>query len=324
MRFLAICLSAGLAAAQTSSTGVYRYDANGRREAAGGFEATSSPGASAKVQTMRSANGRNVPVQTTEEKVLAETPTLRKVERIVQFNDESGRTVRTERVLVDEEKRPDGSLTTTTTTYRSNVNGNMDLDERSTVNSSKVGGVTRAETVTERKTISGTFSAVEKRSTSVSEQSGATVADSTVYRPDLNGLMKPEEREVVKTQNTPNGSRMETTLYNTKSSQRAGDGLAFSTQSVTETVSRPDGTATTVTDVYAQSSPGRASAGTQPQLKERLTTERRAANGGFVEAVVIQRPEVADGRLGKPQAVSETVCSGSCVAKKADSAAAKK
>jgi hypothetical protein len=192
----------------------------------------------------------------------------------------------------------------------------MELAEKSVMNSSKSGDVTTAETVTQRKTINGSFDMVERRSTVVRETKSSSEADSTVYRPDLNGSLKPLEREVVKTEMTPTGSRMESTLYNAKSSRQAGDGLTFSTQRVSETIVRPDGSQATVTDVYAQSSPGRATDGTKPQLKERLTVERRPVNGGYVEAVQVSRPAVADGRLGAPQPVSETVCTGACAEKK--------
>jgi hypothetical protein len=214
--------------------------------------------------------------------------------------------------LIEEQKRADGGLNVTTSTYRSEVNGRTELAERSTMTSSKSGDTTTSETLTERKTINGSFDKVERRATVVKAGEKVIEADSTVYRPDLNGAMRPQEREIVKTEKSGNSTRVETTTYNEKSSKQAGDGLAFATQSVTETVVGADGSQSTVTDVYAQSAPGRATSGTKPQLKERLVVERRAVNGGYVEAHSVQRPELADGRLGKPQQVSETVCTGSC------------
>ena len=105
--------------------------------------------------------------------------------------------------------------------------------------------------------------------------------------------------------------RVESTLYDEKSSKQAANGLDFAKQTVTETVVNPDGSQSMVTDVYANSAPGRTGT-TKPQLKERLVLERKAVNGGYVEAFSVQRPELADGRLGAPQHVSETVCTGSC------------
>jgi len=314
MRFLPFVLLVGLASAQESRTlDVYKYDANGRRVPVNGFSTTAAAGGSTKAETTRNVNGRVVPIEATEEKVLSETPSGRTIERVVKINDESGRPVRTERVVIEEQKRPDGGLNVTTSTYRSDVNGRMDLAERAVMTSSKSGETTTAETVTQRKTINGSFDTTERRSTVVKSTEKVTEADSVVYRPDLNGSMRPQEREIVKTETTPTGSRTEATLYNTKSSRQAGDGLEFATQSVSETVVAPNGAQSTVTDVYAQSAPGRASAGTKPQLKERLVVERKPLNGGYVEAFSVQRPEVADGRLGKPQPVSETVCTGSCL-----------
>ena len=316
MRFFPFFVAMGVAVAQEARTlDVYKYDANGQRTPVNGFTAVSGAGASAKSETTRNVNGRTVPIEQTEEKILSESPSGRTIERIVKINDESGRPVRTEKMLIEEQKRSDGGVHVVTSTYRSNVNGQMDLAEKSVMDSSKSGNTISSETITQRKTINGSFDMVERRATVVKATEKTTEADSTVYRPDLNGSLKAQEREIVKTEATPTGSRVESTLYNSKSSREAGDGLKFSTKSVTETVVRSDGSQETVTDVYAQSSPGRATEGTAPKLKEQLVVERKPINGGYVEATVIRRPTVADGVLGAAQKVSETVCTGSCVDK---------
>jgi hypothetical protein len=313
MRFLAIFLVLGVGFGQESrSINVFTYDANGRRIPVGGTTVAGGAGATSQTETTQSVNGRAVPLTATKEKILVETPSGRTVERIITTNDATGRPVRTERMLIEEQKRADGGLNVTTSTFRSEVNGRMELAERSTMTSSKSGEGTSSETVTERKTINGGFGTVERRATVVKASDRVIEAESTVYRPDMNGAMRAQEREVVKTEKTASGTRVETTTYNEKSSKQAGNGLEFATQSVSETVVGADGSQSTVTDVYAQSAPGRATSGTKPQLKERLVVERRAVNGGYVEALSVQRPEVADGRLGKPQAVSETVCMGKC------------
>jgi len=316
MRFFPFLVAMGVAVAQEARTlDVYKYDANGRRTPVNGFSAASGGGSSVKSETTRNLNGRTVPIEQTEEKVLSESPSGRTVERIVKINDEQGRLVRTERTLIEEQKSSNGGMHVVTSTYRSNVNGQMDLAEKSVMDSSKSGNTTSAETVIQRKTINGSFDLVERRATVMKETEKTTEADSTVYRPDLNGSMQAQEREIVKSVATPTGTRVESTLYNSKSSRQAGDGMEFSTKSVTETVVRPDGSQATVTDVYAQSAPGRASDGTAPKLKEQLVVERKPVNGGYVEAIAVRRPAVADGVLGAAQKVSETVCTGSCVEK---------
>lgn len=317
MRRFALFLIAGMALAQENrSLEVYKYDANGRRVPVNGYGVSAGATGSSKVETYQSANGRRVSLEAAEEKVLSESASGRTVERVVRYNDESGRPVRTERVVIEEQKRADGGMTVTTSTYRSNVNGSMDLAEKSTTTAAKSGDTMTSETTTQRKTINGSFDTVERRATTVKTLGKNTEADSVVYRPDLNGSMKPQERELTRTVTTPNGSRTETTLYNQKSSRQAGEGMELSTQAVTETIVAADGSQSTITDVFAQSAPGRASSGTKPTLKERMVTERKMVNGGYVESLSVQRPEVADGRLSKPQPVSETVCTGACAEKK--------
>ena len=141
MRFLLIFLTLGLGlglSQDSRSLNVFTYDANGRRIPVGGSTVAGGAGATSQVETTQSVNGRAVPISATKEKILAETPTGKTIERIIISNDATGRPVSTVRVLIEEQKRADGGLNVTTSTFRSEVNGRMELSERSTMTSTSV------------------------------------------------------------------------------------------------------------------------------------------------------------------------------------------
>ena len=61
-------------------------------------------------QITRDINGRTVPVESTEERVLSDSGSSRVIERIIKRYDANGNPGPPERVRIEETKEPDGSV----------------------------------------------------------------------------------------------------------------------------------------------------------------------------------------------------------------------
>jgi hypothetical protein len=310
-----ILISAAVLSAQSSqSFSTYGYDVNGRRVEMGSMGLTSSNGSSATVETMRNVNGRTVPLESAEEKVVSDGPDGRVIERIVKRYDAGGRVVETVKQVLEERKTGDGGTQTVSSVYRSDVNGRFALEERSRTESRESGGSAVAETVVERPTINGGLDLVEKR-TSVARGDGRVRnAETTVLRRDAGGSLRETERQVVVTRTEDGRVTQQIDEYNSAATGK----MELAGHKVTTSVKNPDGSETVVTDVFGRAAPGRAVSGfaSGPQLRERLIVERRAApDGSVVEIFSVQRAGLEDGTLGAPRKISERVCSGDCVPK---------
>jgi len=305
-------LAAGLAAAQSSATvGTYTYDLNGRRVLASQSGISATPGASANVRTTQSVNGRAVPAETVEEKVVSEGPDGKVVERIVKAYDESGRPVSTEKQVITERKR-DGGSEVSTAIYRSDLNGRLSLAERAQTVTSDSGAQSTAETLVERVSLNGGLEPVERQQT-VSRKDGQRVdTDTTIYRKDSNGSFSTAAREVVSV--TQSGS---TTTQNVTQYANAMTGrMELMGQRVVTTTVRPDGSQLQVVDVYGTTSAGRVADDYSkgPKLQEQQIIEKNVnPGGGFVETLSVRHTNSENGALGNPKKISETVCSGNCI-----------
>src|SRR5258706_4814923 len=97
----------GLLLAQSSSTS-YLTDLNGRRvEAIATVATKAAPGTTETTELLRSVNGREVPLEQVETRVIRDDAGGKVVEKIVRRYDQTGRLASTERELTEEEKRPD-------------------------------------------------------------------------------------------------------------------------------------------------------------------------------------------------------------------------
>ncbi|HYZ83975.1 MAG TPA: hypothetical protein VE621_06215, partial [Bryobacteraceae bacterium] len=141
----------------------YTYDVNGRPVPGATRSIDASPAETKRAETVRNLNGRDVPIQTVDQKVISDNGTVRVTERIVRRYDANGRPGPAEKTLIEERKNPDGSLNTSTTTMREDINGQMSVAERSITEARKSGDTTTTNTVVERPTLSGGLEVVEKR-----------------------------------------------------------------------------------------------------------------------------------------------------------------
>jgi len=117
---LAGALAAALSAQQQSTvSSTTAVDINGHRIPDGPETIRqTSPNGTEITEKMQSINGRMVPLERVEEKVLRDDASGRLVERVIRRYDPQGNALPPTKETVDEQKKPDGSTTTQTTTYR--------------------------------------------------------------------------------------------------------------------------------------------------------------------------------------------------------------
>ena len=305
-------LCTGLVWGQSQSLGTYTYDVNGRRVLSSQTGITAAPGASANVRTTQSLNGRQVPAESVEEKVVSDGPNGRVVERVVKVYDENGRPASTEKQVITERKLPDGGSELSTAIYRSDLNGRSTLAERLQTVSTKSGDQVTSQTVVERPTLNGSMETVERRQGVVQSSPGRTDSDTTIYRKDSSGSFRPAAREVVSTSTAGITTTQNVTQYNTAVTGQ----MEMTGQKVVTTTARADGGQTQVVDVYGMTTPGRAINGYSdgPKLREQQIIEKQTSgSGGFVETYTIRRPGLENGSLGPAVKISETVCTGNCI-----------
>jgi hypothetical protein len=307
VKYYALLLVAAFATAQSSST-IYTTDLNGHTVADG----TSSSNDGKHTQTTRSINGRAVPLEQSDERVISETPSGKVTEKIIRKYDPEGQLAQTTRIVTEEQKRASGS-TVNSTTYRSDLNGAMHEDERKTVETNTSGPTTNTQTVISRDTPNG-FATVEKRSSVSETATDSTHTDETVYRADANGNFAPAVRTVTDT-TQKNGQTVEkAALYEPIADVTK---MQLSRQTVTTTTTRADGSSTAQTNYYGPSVPGNVR---DPEAAQRLyeqdTVERSTAGGKTTETLTARRVTPNDPtHLGAPITVSETVCTGNCSGK---------
>lgn len=290
-----------------SASSTYTADINGNRVAGGEVRTTDG----IVTDLRQSINGREVPLSQTEEKVLSKSGNTTVTERIVRHYGANGQIVQTDRIVTEETKAGDGGSTVHSTTYRSDISGNMAEAERKTVETHKLGAGTVTDTAIEKKDLSGSFSVAEKRTLTTEPTSDGKRENETVMLRDTNGSLYEAQRS--STVETKSGNQV---VDNTAIYEPGVNGnLALTRQSVTKTTTNPDGSTNEEVEIYGRASDGRArEAGAPPALTEKRIIERQKTSGGaVVETQTVQLPSVSDpGRLDPARKVGETICRGEC------------
>ncbi|MCS7023472.1 MAG: hypothetical protein NZV14_01630 [Bryobacteraceae bacterium] len=299
---LAFCLP--LFAQQTQST--YISDLNGRSVPWGNVTVTKSGNTLTVTELTQSINGRTVPLQSVEERVIREDSAGRVVERIIRRYDATGNPGPLERQIIDEKKNADGSVTSVTSIYRGDLNGRFQLAERTTSEGRKSGSQQTTTTVVERPGINGAFDVAERQTLVVRDDGGKSHSDFTVFRKDSTGRFS-EAFRVVTTQEEQDGQRLENIAqYELTDSGK----LNLAAQTVVRARKNPDGTESREVDIY-RAVPGVVNTTGKPVLYERQLIEQRRQGEKLIETTSVQRPTVSDPkRLGAPQKIAERVCSG--------------
>jgi hypothetical protein len=286
----------------------YTSDINGNRVAGGATVAVDG----VTTDLRQSINGREVPLEQVQEKVLSKSGNTTVTERIVRHYGANGQVVKTDRVVTEETKTGEGESIVHATTYRSDVSGNMNEAERKTVETHKNGAATVVDTAIEKKDLSGSFSVAEKRTDTAEPTSDGKRESETVMLRDANGSLYEAQRS--STVETKSGNQ---TVTNTAIYEPTVDNgsLALTRQQVMKTTANPDGSSTAEVEIFGRASDGRArEAGAPPALTEKRTIERqKGADGAIVETQKVQLPNVNDpGKLDAARKVSETICRGEC------------
>ena len=249
MRTCLLFVTAGVLSAQSSSA-TYTTDINGNRVAGG---ATVS--ADGVITDLRqSINGKEVPLEQVQTKVLSQSGNTTVTEQIVRHYGANGQVVATDRVVTEETKTGEGESVVRATTYRSDISGNMNEAERKTVETRKNGAAIVTDTAVEKKDLSGSFSVAEKRTSTAEPTSDGKRESETVMQRDANGNLQEAQRS--STVETKNGNQ---TVSNTAIYEpNASGSLALARQQVMKSTANPDGSSTQEVEIFGRASDGRA------------------------------------------------------------------
>ncbi len=293
--------------AQERQTSTSVWDLNGHR--VDWTQARSGDGRSS--ETLRNLNGRNVPLEQVQERVVRNEGGVRVVERITKKYDLNGNPLPPEKAVTETTTRSDGSSTEQVTLYRGDINGSLKPAERSITESRKSGDVTTSQTTRERPSINGGFDAYERRSATVTETRTSKESDELVYLRDANGNFNEAARRVIRAKTTGNETQEQVDEYESATT----GSLRLSRQSAGRITKNPDGTERKEVDVFGPAAPGRAIPdGGAMQLRERqFYASRQSPDGSTVQVFSVQRPSLTSTKeLGPVQRISETVCKGKC------------
>ncbi len=309
VRLLLAGLAAGaalLAQQTTEQSSSWTLDVNGHRVEGPQITALETPASQAvrRAETLRSANGRMVPVQTMEDKVVNPDPNNKVVERVIRKYDANGNPAQAIKVRIEQKKNPDGSTTIQSVSSQSDVNGNEQVFERATTQVRK-STATETSTTVERATLNG-FQTVERDMRVERPTSGGSQVDATVYRRDLNGNFAPFAQDTQQTSKSGADVSTDAAHY-----ELGPDGkLTLYSRSVDRTRTNPDGTQVTDTDVYSRFSHDKTADinAAQPRLQEQVHRETaKGPNGEVVETVSVRgRLPLDPSRFGTLEKVSQT------------------
>jgi hypothetical protein len=309
--WLFVLLVGWLAAQQNSrETATYVYDGMGNRTLATSSTSARTGSGTQNIERIQSVNGRQIPLDSVQERIISETNGVRVTERIVRRYDAEGRPGPAEKIRIEERKEGDGSTSTSTSVFRGDLNGSYQLAERATEKTSKSGSVTTIMRSVERPTLNATLDVIEKSTRTTIEKDNTSHSEDVTYRRDPSGNFYTASQEVADRKQVRDSTSETVTVFEST----PGGKMQFSRQTVTTARIAADGTEHRETDVYNIVVPGQVSSADQdrPQLRERQILERRAdSSGAVVETLSVRRPSLSDpNRLGTEQQVSEVICRG--------------
>jgi hypothetical protein len=306
-------LPAGLLVAQQSAKQytLHTYDVNGRRVEGAGWVDTKTPTTQQSNRSMRNINGRTVPSQSVQERVVFQSASERIVERTVQLYDYEGRPLPAEKVRIEARKNRDGSESVVTNAYRQDVHGRLELYERRLTQAVKSAAGESSSTVVERESPAGRFEVVERIRAVETRGEGRTQRDTVTQRKDVNGRFQDAAREISDKSKQPGLTTETKTIYEAGSS----GSLQPAKQTVSRTRTMADRSEVEEISIHTPWAAGKTSGGApQMQLSEQWLVERKPGPGNVViESSSISKPTIDHPpRMSAYQKISETVCSGTC------------
>ena len=314
-RVILVCLAAALALAaqQRRQYEAYTYNGYGNRYGGRFYGEVQQPGQKSKTERVISVNGRPVPLEQVEEKVILDTPGHKVVERIIRRYSQDGRPAGVEKVRIEERRDPAGKRTTTATVYEGDLNGRFRVRERQVTEAVTRGKTTEAVTRVERPGVNGALREVERRQMREVERDNGLSREVTIYRP-TDGRFALAAKEVTEVVRQGNRETAVTTQYNTAAT--ADGRMGFAGKTVKEIVRRPDGSQSQVISIYGASAPGRPiTDGGREHLREQILVESKVQpDGSVVERTGVRRVSLSDpNRLEAYQPVAEVICRGNCL-----------
>ena len=287
-------------------------DINGHRVQDGPqISETKSKNSVETTERMRSINGRMVPIERVDERVVRDDASGRVVERVIHRFDATGNSTTPVTETIEEQKHPDGGATIQTTRYEKDFNGHQRLVEKSTTEVRKSGGAETSETTLQRPTLNGSLEMVEKRAVVKVKEGNGYREEATISRRDGNGGFGVAVRKT--TEHSEQGGQA---TENTAEYEIGGpEGrLQLHGQTVSNIVTRPDGSKDSVVNIYGQNVPGAVDPTGKLKLYEQQIIEQKpGAGNSLVETLSVRRPTVSDTNLlGPAKQISETVCKGKC------------
>jgi hypothetical protein len=288
-------LALSAACAQQSNISTQTYDINGRPVS--GVSSIRSGNSSSKVT--RDSNGRAVPIESVEDRVISDTGGVKIVERIVKRYDPNGNPGPPERVRIEEHKESDGTVRTLTTVSRGDVNGAFRVAERATTVTRSTGDRTESTTSIERPTLNGSMDLVEKTDQTIVASGAKTTENVSTLRRDTNGRLSEfakKTREAV----TSNGQTSENTAeYETASTGQM--------RLMRQSTAQVEPTGTRQVTVYLPDAEGKMT------LSQQQVIQKTETPNGTVESTTVRFAQPSDpGKLGPARKVEETVCTGDC------------
>lgn len=260
----------------------------------------------------RSINGRETPVEKIEERVLREDASGKVIERFIRRYDQTGDALPPAKEIVEEQKQPNGGSTIQTTTYNGDVNGRLQVVQRSSTAIQKSGSTETAETVVQQPTLNGEMETVARQSVVKVKEPGGYQESSTTYRKNGGGEFYPAVK--ISKQHSENGAQ---SVDNSSEYEIGPTGdLQLHGQRVQKTVKRPDGSEGVEVDVFGPSLAGLTGSinSTRLSLQQQETIDRKRVSGNaVVETFSVRRPTISDpNTLGPLQQISRTTCKGKC------------
>lgn len=309
--FIAVVCSLSLAAQQSTVSDTTQVDINGNRVADGPvINQTKTATGSVTTQSHRSINGATVPMEQVEVHVLRDDASGKVTERIVRRYDPQGNPMPSLRETIEQQKHPDGSSTIQSTTYRGDINGNLQIAEKTITDFHPTGSGESSQTIVQRATADG-LQTVEKRDEVMVKQPSGYQSETTTYRSDGNGGFFTAVRQTAEHTEQNSQSSDSSAEY-----ERGPNGeLQLHSQTVTKTVTRPDGSKDAVVEIYGRKVPGTVT-GSDATLKleeQQVIESAPGPNNTVVQTLSVRRPSVSDPQtLGPARQISQTVCQGDC------------
>lgn len=264
------------------------------------------------VEQTRDLNGRWVPLLETRERLLVDSPARKVIERWVQRFDQNGRPGQIEKILVEESQQERGPRRIHQQIYRGDLNGRLQLAERSTELVEERDQLTFRQRVIERPGPNGQLRIEERQELTEKRSGGIIHRELAVYRRTPSSGFFLARRELSQTMEQSDHQREVVDEFDATASGK----LEFSRRLEREIRVDADGSVEIRERFYRPAPPARAvDAGrSRPTLEAEETTVRRPTpQGGYTETRWVRRVSLADpARWEPPILLSRTTCEGDC------------